>query len=152
MRMPVGSCQITVRRPNIFKDAYAEITRLTLDDLKKKLIIKFEGENDRENSSTVLEFDREFFYLLFHELFNPSYNLPEHSVHDKYTLQINPASGAISEHLNYFKFLGRYLGLGIFHCYLFDAHFTVGFYKMILKKPALFDLPENVYDDLIWML
>ena len=58
---------------------------------------------------------REFFFLLSHEMFNPFYCLFEYSAHDNYTLQINPASGINPEHLDYFKFIGRCLGLAIFH-------------------------------------
>ena len=48
-------------------------------------------------------------------MFNPFYCLFEYSAHDNYTLQINPHSGINPEHLNYFKFIGRVVGLAIFH-------------------------------------
>jgi len=44
-------------------------------------------------------------------IFNPSYGLFEHPTYDIYTLQIKPAS----DHSSYFKFIGRCLGLAIFH-------------------------------------
>jgi E3 ubiquitin-protein ligase NEDD4 len=99
---------------------------------------------------------REFFFLLSHEMFNPFYCLFEYSAHDNYTLQINPASGVNPEHLNYFKFIGRCVGLGIFHRRFLDAYFVVSLYKMILhRKVTLSDL-ESVDADLhrgmTWML
>src|SRR5258707_11255487 len=87
---------------------------------------------------------------------NPFYGLFEYSAHDNYTLQINPASGVNPEHLNYFKFIGRVLGLGIFHRRFLDAYFIVSFYKMILKKKVtLADLESvdaELHRGLTWML
>ena len=45
MRNQPGNCQIKVRRNHIFEDSYAEIMRQTPNDLKKRLMIKFEGED-----------------------------------------------------------------------------------------------------------
>jgi hypothetical protein len=45
MRAQPGNCQIKVRRRHIFEDSYAEIMRQTPNDLKKRLMIKFEGED-----------------------------------------------------------------------------------------------------------
>jgi E3 ubiquitin-protein ligase NEDD4 len=45
VRAQPGSCQIKVRRSHIFEDSYAEIMRQTPNDLKKRLMIKFEGED-----------------------------------------------------------------------------------------------------------
>lgn len=100
--------------------------------------------------------NREFFFLLSHEMFNPFYCLFEYSAHDNYTLQINPNSGVNPEHLNYFKFIGRCVGLGIFHRRFLDAYFIVSFYKMILKKKITLQDLESVdsglHRGLTWML
>ena len=45
MRAQRGNCRIKVRRNHIFEDSYAEIMRHTPNDLKKPLMIKFEGED-----------------------------------------------------------------------------------------------------------
>lgn len=45
MRAQPGNCQIKVRRNHIFEDSYAEIMRQSANDLKKRLMIKFEGED-----------------------------------------------------------------------------------------------------------
>ncbi|EIW60741.1 HECT-domain-containing protein [Trametes versicolor FP-101664 SS1] len=152
MRNQPGNCQIKVRRNHIFEDSYAEIMRQTPNDLKKRLMIKFEGEDGLDYGGL----SREFFFLLSHEMFNPFYCLFEYSAHDNYTLQINPASGVNPEHLNYFKFIGRCLGLGIFHRRFLDAYFVTAFYKMILrKKVTLADLESvdaELHRGLTWML
>jgi E3 ubiquitin-protein ligase NEDD4 len=76
--------------------------------------------------------------------------------HDNNVLQINPASGVNPEHLNYFKFIGRVLGLGIFHRCFLDAYFIVSFHKKILKKKVtLADLESvdaKLHRRLTWML
>ncbi|GJE96532.1 ubiquitin-protein ligase [Phanerochaete sordida] len=152
MRAQPGNCQIKVRRNHIFEDSYAEIMRQTPNDLKKRLMIKFDGEDGLDYGGL----SREFFFLLSHEMFNPFYCLFEYSAHDNYTLQINPASGVNPEHLNYFKFIGRCLGLGIFHRRFLDAYFITAFYKMILrKKVTLVDLESvdaELHRGLTWML
>ncbi|PCH38485.1 HECT-domain-containing protein [Wolfiporia cocos MD-104 SS10] len=152
MRAQPGNCQIKVRRNHIFEDSYAEIMRQTPGDLKKRLMIKFDGEDGLDYGGL----SREFFFLLSHEMFNPFYCLFEYSAHDNYTLQINPASGVNPEHLNYFKFIGRCLGLGIFHRRFLDAYFITAFYKMILKKKVTLADLESVDADLhrglTWML
>jgi E3 ubiquitin-protein ligase NEDD4 len=110
-------------------------------------------------------------------MFNPFYCLFEYSAVDNYTLQINPNSDVNPEHLNCssrlflsssalaeptlsslidFKFIGRCLGLGIFHRRFLDAYFIVSFYKMILKKKIVLEDLESVdaelYRGLQWML
>src|SRR3954468_4323072 len=99
---------------------------------------------------------REFFFLLSHEMFNPFYCLFEYSAHDNYTLQINPHSGINPEHLNYFKFIGRVVGLAIFHRRLLESFFIGALYKMMLNKAVSLSDMEGVDADfhrsLQWML
>lgn len=90
----------------------------------------------------------EFFFLLSHEMFNPFYCLFEYSAHDNYTLQINPHSGVNPEHLNYFKFIGRVVGLAIFHRRFLDSFFIGAFYKMMLRKKVSLQDMEGVDEDL----
>ena len=152
LRSNTGQCHIKVSRDQIFEGSYTEIMRQTPNDLKKRLMIKFEGEDGLDYGGL----SREFFFLLSHEMFNPFYCLFEYSAHDNYTLQINPNSGVNPEHLNYFKFIGRVVGLGIFHRRFLDAYFIVSFYKMILKKkislPDLESVDSGLHRGLTWML
>ncbi|KAL2111527.1 hypothetical protein VUR80DRAFT_9881 [Thermomyces stellatus] len=152
MRILSGQCHIKVRRSHIFEDSYAEIQRQSPTDLKKRLMIKFDGEDGLDYGGL----SREFFFLLSHEMFNPFYCLFEYSAHDNYTLQINPHSGINPEHLNYFKFIGRVVGLAIFHRRFLDAFFIGALYKMILGKSVVLADMEGVDSDfhrsLQWML
>jgi E3 ubiquitin-protein ligase NEDD4 len=45
MRILSGQCHVKVRRTHIFEDSYHEIMRQTANDLKKRLMIKFDGED-----------------------------------------------------------------------------------------------------------
>lgn len=84
---------------------------------------------------------REWFYLLSREMFNPYYGLFEYSAmyvfrlrskreqmmtfSDDYTLQINPNSALCNEeHLNYFWFIGRVIGIALYHGKLLDGWFS----------------------------
>ncbi|KAH8596365.1 ubiquitin ligase [Bisporella sp. PMI_857] len=152
LRILSGQCHVKIRRSHIFEDSYAEIMRQSATDLKKRLMIKFDGEDGLDYGGL----SREFFFLLSHEMFNPFYCLFEYSAHDNYTLQINPHSGINPEHLNYFKFIGRVVGLAIFHRRFLDAFFIGALYKMMLNKPVNLADMEGVDADfhrsLQWML
>lgn len=152
LRILSGQCHVKVRRSHIFEDSYAEIMRQSATDLKKRLMIRFDGEEGLDYGGV----SREFFFLLSHEMFNPFYCLFEYSAHDNYTLQINPHSGINPEHLNYFKFIGRVVGLAIFHRRFLDAFFIGALYKMMLNKAVVLSDMEGVDADffrsLQWML
>ncbi|KAF2461315.1 hypothetical protein BDY21DRAFT_331779 [Lineolata rhizophorae] len=152
LRITTGQCHVKVRRSHIFEDSYHEIMRQGAADLKKRLMIKFDGEDGLDYGGL----SREFFFLLSHEMFNPFYCLFEYSAHDNYTLQINPHSGINPEHLNYFKFIGRVVGLAIFHRRFLDAFFIGAFYKMILRKKVVLADMEGVdvdfHRNLTWTL
>lgn len=152
LRILPGQCHIKVRRDHIFEDSYQEIMRQTPDDLKKRLMIKFDGEEGLDYGGV----SREFFFLVSHDMFNPFYCLFEYSSHDNYTLQINPNSGINPEHLNYFKFIGRVVGLGVFHRRFLDAFFVGALYKMMLHKKVVLQDMEGVdaefYRSLQWII
>lgn len=45
LRILSGQCHVKVRRDHIFEDSYAEIMRQNASELKKRLMIKFDGED-----------------------------------------------------------------------------------------------------------
>ncbi|KAK7056861.1 hypothetical protein VNI00_002578 [Paramarasmius palmivorus] len=152
MRVLPGKCDVKVRRSRVLEDSYAAVMGHSGEDLKRRLMVNFDGEDGLDYGGV----SREWFFLLSHEIFNPSYGLFEYSAHDNYTLQINPASGINPDHLSYFKFIGRCLGLAIFHRRFLDAYFVPSFYKMMLGKPVTLSDLESVDADLhrslLWML
>ncbi|KAF4576917.1 hypothetical protein EYR36_004901 [Pleurotus pulmonarius] len=152
MQVSPGKCEIKVRRSHILEDSFTAVMAFPATDLKRRLMVSFDGEEGLDYGGV----SREWFFLLSHEIFNPSYGLFEYSTSDNYTLQINPASGINPDHLDYFRFIGRCLGLAIFHRRFLDAYFVRSFYKMILKRTAVLEDLESVDTDLhrslTWML
>lgn len=152
LRILPGQCHIKIRRENLLEDSFREVMRQTPEDLKKRLMIKFEGEEGLDYGGV----SREFFQQLSHEVFNPAYGLFKYASSDNYTLQINPNSGINPEHLNYFKFVGRVVGLAVFHRRFLDAFFVGAMYKLMLHKKIILQDLESVdsemYKSLCWML
>uniref|UniRef100_A0A915Q3I1 E3 ubiquitin-protein ligase n=1 Tax=Setaria digitata TaxID=48799 RepID=A0A915Q3I1_9BILA len=134
-------CEITVRRIQLFEDSYRQIMQLSPTHLRAKLWIEFENETGLDYGGVA----REWFYLLSHDIFSPYYGLFEYSATDNYTLQINPHSETCNpEHLSYFHFIGRVIGIAIYHGKLLDAFFIRPFYKMMLGKPITLNDMESV--------
>ena len=62
LRILSGQCHVKVRRDHIFEDSYAEIMRQNANDLKKRLMIKFDGEDGLDYGGLS-----RFAYLSFHQ-------------------------------------------------------------------------------------
>ena len=62
----------------------------------------------------------------------------------------------MQDHLSYFQFIGRIIGLAVFHGYYIDGGFTLPFYKQLLNKPiTLADIEAvdmQLYNSLKWIL
>ena len=151
-KAPNGQIKIRVRRDQLFPDAFHEFMRAAPTDLHKRLIIAFHGEEGLDYGGV----SREFFYLLSQEMFNPFYCLFEYSAHDNYTLQVNPLSGINQEHLAYFRFIGRCIGVAIYHQRFLDAFFVTSFYKALLRRKFMLadmeSVDADVHRSLKWML
>lgn len=147
-----GHCRLEVSRDEIFEDSYRQVMKMRSKDLRKRLMVKFRGEEGLDYGGVA----REWFYLLSHEMLNPYYGLFQYSREDIYTLQINPDSGVNPEHLSYFHFVGRVIGMAIFHGHYLDGGFTMPFYKQLLSKSVTLEDLESVDPDLhrslCWML
>ncbi|CAM4742945.1 unnamed protein product [Rotaria magnacalcarata] len=116
-------------------------TNADAEVLKTRLWIIFDGERGLDYGGV----SREWFLLLSREIFNPYYGLFEYSTIDNYTLQINPLSGIFNEeHIKYFRFIGRIIGMTIYHGKLLEAFFIRPFYKMLLSKSITLADMESV--------
>uniref|UniRef100_A0A673BJR1 HECT-type E3 ubiquitin transferase n=1 Tax=Sphaeramia orbicularis TaxID=375764 RepID=A0A673BJR1_9TELE len=143
--------KITVSRKTLFEDSFQQIMSFHPQDLRRRLWIIFPGEEGLDYGGVA----REWFFLLSHEVLNPMYCLFEYAGKDNYCLQINPASYINPDHLKYFKFIGRFIAMALFHSKFIDTGFSLPFYKRILNKPlALKDLESidpEFYNSLIWI-
>lgn len=77
---------------------------------------------------------REWYLLMSREIFNPNYCLFRVSPSDRVTYTINPASFINSNHLSYFRFVGRFIAKAIYDNKLLECYFTRSFYKHILGR------------------
>ena len=97
---------------------------------------------------------KEWFLCVSREIFDASYALFEPASSGN-TYQPNPKSYINPEHLNYFKFIGRFVAKALSEGMLIDAFFTRAFYKMILGQDLeLKDLEQqdyNFYTSMCWL-
>uniref|UniRef100_A0A4W5RLT8 HECT-type E3 ubiquitin transferase n=1 Tax=Hucho hucho TaxID=62062 RepID=A0A4W5RLT8_9TELE len=136
----------------VLQESYRQVMKMRPKDLWKRLMVKFRGEEGLDYGGVA----REWLYLLSHEMLNPYYGLFQYSRDDIYTLQINPDSAVNPEHLSYFHFVGRIMGMAVFHGHYIDGGFTLPFYKQLLGKPITLDDMESVdpdlHNSLVWIL
>ncbi|KAM4622505.1 E3 ubiquitin-protein ligase Itchy homolog [Discoglossus pictus] len=143
--------KITVSRKTLFEDSFQQIMSFNPQDLRRRLWIIIPGEEGLDYGGVA----REWFFLLSHEVLNPMYCLFEYAGKDNYCLQINPASYINPDHLRYFRFIGRFIAMALFHGKFIDTGFSLPFYKRILNKPVGLNDLESVdpefYNSLIWI-
>ncbi|XP_056341431.1 E3 ubiquitin-protein ligase HECW1 isoform X3 [Oenanthe melanoleuca] len=147
-----GKIKLIIRRDHLLEGTFNQVMAYSRKELQRnKLYVTFVGEEGLDYSGP----SREFFFLLSQELFNPYYGLFEYSANDTYTVQISPMSAFVENHLEWFRFSGRILGLALIHQYLLDAFFTRPFYKALLRLPCdlsdLEYLDEEFHQSLQWM-
>ncbi|XP_069469406.1 E3 ubiquitin-protein ligase HECW1 isoform X2 [Ambystoma mexicanum] len=147
-----GKIKLLIRRDHLLEGTFNQVMAYSRKELQRnKLYVTFVGEEGLDYSGP----SREFFFLLSQELFNPYYGLFEYSANDTYTVQISPMSAFVENHLEWFRFSGRILGLALIHQYLLDAFFTRPFYKALLRLPCdlsdLEYLDEEFHQSLQWM-
>ncbi|KAE8576589.1 hypothetical protein XENTR_v10004253 [Xenopus tropicalis] len=143
--------KITVNRKTLFEDSFQQIMSFNAQDLRRRLWIIIPGEEGLDYGGVA----REWFFLLSHEVMNPMYCLFEYAGKDNYCLQINPASYINPDHLRYFRFIGRFIAMALFHGKFIDTGFSLPFYKRILNKPVglkdLESVDPEFYNSLIWI-
>ncbi|KAM9178096.1 E3 ubiquitin-protein ligase Itchy homolog isoform 1-T1 [Mergus octosetaceus] len=143
--------KITVSRKTLFEDSFQQIMSFSSQDLRRRLWVIFPGEEGLDYGGVA----REWFFLLSHEVLNPMYCLFEYAGKDNYCLQINPASYINPDHLKYFRFIGRFIAMALFHGKFIDTGFSLPFYKRILNKPVglkdLESVDPEFYNSLIWV-
>ncbi|XP_034031594.1 NEDD4-like E3 ubiquitin-protein ligase WWP2 isoform X3 [Thalassophryne amazonica] len=143
--------KISVSRQTLFEDSFQQIMNVKPYDLRRRLYIIMRGEEGLDYGGIA----REWFFLLSHEVLNPMYCLFEYAGKNNYCLQINPASFINPDHLTYFRFIGRFIAMALYHGKFIDTGFTLPFYKRMLnKKPTLKDLESidpEFYNSIMWV-
>ena len=97
---------VHVHRVTVFEDSFRELYRRNPEEWKNRFYIVFEDEEGQDAGGLL----REWYVIISREIFNPMYALFTVSPGDRVTYMINPSSHANSNHLFYFKFVGRVIG------------------------------------------
>ncbi|XP_015108963.1 E3 ubiquitin-protein ligase Su(dx) [Diachasma alloeum] len=143
--------KISVSRQTLFEDSYHQIMNAEAFALRRRLYIIFKGEEGLDYGGV----SREWFFLLSHEVLNPMYCLFEYANKSNYSLQINPASYVNPDHLQYFKFIGRFIAMALYHGRFIYSGFTMPFYKRMLNKKLVMKDIESIdpefYKSLVWI-
>uniref|UniRef100_A0A8C9TT39 HECT-type E3 ubiquitin transferase n=1 Tax=Scleropages formosus TaxID=113540 RepID=A0A8C9TT39_SCLFO len=146
-----GHVNIMVSRQTLFEDSFHQIMDLNPQDLRKKPNITFLGEPGLDHGGLT----REWFFLLSHDVFNPSYCLFEYAGKSNYSLTISPASTIYPDNLSCFCFVGRFIAMAAFHGRFITSGFSLPLYKCMLQKKLTIKDLESVdpvfYNSLIWI-
>ena len=97
-----GPLQISVRRAYILEDSYNQLRKRPTQDLRGRLTVQFQGEEGVDAGGLT----REWYQLLSRVIFDKGALLFT-TVGNNATFQPNPNSVYQTEHLSYFKFVGR---------------------------------------------
>ena len=159
---------VHVRREHVFEDSFRELYRRSSEEWKNRFYIVFENEEGQGkaclsnylnqsnfqmlNSNPIVSLLskpdaggllREWYTIISREIFNPMYALFCTSPGDRVTYMINSSSHCNSNHLQYFKFVGRVIAKAIYDNKLLDSYFTRSFYKHILGKSVKYTDMES---------
>lgn len=145
--------QLSVRRDQVFLDSFKSLYFKSADELKHgKLNVRFHGEEGVDAGGVT----REWFSVLARGMFNPNYALFIPVAADRTTFHPNRLSGVNSEHLMFFKFIGRIIGKALYEGRVLDCHFSRAVYKNILGRSVsikdMETLDLDYYKSLLWML
>lgn len=98
--------RISVRRAYVLEDSYNQLRLRSTQDLKGRLTVHFQGEEGIDAGGLT----REWYQLLSRVIFDKGALLFT-TVGNESTFQPNPNSGYQTEHLSYFKFVGRVVSI-----------------------------------------
>ncbi|CAN0915763.1 E3 ubiquitin-protein ligase UPL1 [Linum grandiflorum] len=146
-----GPLRISVRRAYVLEDSYNQLRMRPTPDLRGRLNVQFQGEEGIDAGGLT----REWYQILSRVIFDKGALLFT-TVGNNATFQPNPNSVYQTEHLSYFRFVGRVVAKALFDGQLLDVYFTRSFYKHILGVKVTYHDIEAVdpdyYKNLKWML
>lgn len=142
-----GHAELVVRRDNLLQDSFDLVRAMKPYQLRQRWRVVFAGEPGLDAGGVM----REWFTLLFSELFDPKFGLFVSTVGDERSYWINTYSNELrDEHLAYYEFAGRLLGKAILEEHLVTVHLALPFLKHILGVPISFSdlqfLDDEIYN------
>ncbi|XP_008203541.1 ubiquitin-protein ligase E3A isoform X1 [Nasonia vitripennis] len=130
--------RLKVRRDHLIEDALVELEVVAMEnpyDLKKQLVVEFEGEQGVDEGGV----SKEFFQLVVEEIFNPDYGMFT-TQEDTQTMWFNPTS---FESDAQFTLIGVVLGLAIYNNVILDVRFPMVVYRKLLGRKGSFSDLED---------
>ncbi|XP_026680400.1 ubiquitin-protein ligase E3A [Diaphorina citri] len=130
--------RLKVRRDHIIEDALVELEMIAMEnekDLKKQLVVEFEGEQGIDEGGV----SKEFFQLIIEEIFNPDYGMfcVQSDTQHMWFNQMSFESDA------QFTLVGIILGLAIYNNIILDVNFPMVVYKKLMgKRGSFYDLED----------
>ena len=121
--------RISVRRAYILEDSYNQLRLRSTQDLKGRLTVHFQGEEGIDAGGLT----REWYQLLSRVIFDKGALLFT-TVGNESTFQPNPNSAYQTEHLSYFKFVGRVVSTFSSCCYWIDMLFLFIFSDFVFAS------------------
>lgn len=149
-----GHAELEVRRDHLLQDSFELVSAMKPYQLRQRWRVVFNGEPALDAGGVM----REWFTLLFAELFDPALGLFVSTVGDERSYWINSSSSLVQgkiDHLDYFKFAGRLVGKAILEEHLMPIHLALPFLKHILGVPISFSdlqfLDDEIYTSAIML-
>ena len=136
--------QLKIRRDHVIEDALIGLEMVAMEnpsDLKKQLVVEFEGEQGIDEGGL----SKEFFQLVIYQIFNPDYAMFAFNSETR-NFWFNPTS---FESDAQFTLVGIMLGLALYNTVILDVHFPMVVYRKLLGRKGTFeDLQE--LDPSLW--
>ncbi|KYQ55296.1 Ubiquitin-protein ligase E3A [Trachymyrmex zeteki] len=136
--------RLKVRRDHLIDDALVELEMVAMEnpsDLKKQLVVEFEGEQGVDEGGV----SKEFFQLVVEEIFNPDFGMFT-TQEDTQMTWFNPTS---FESDAQFTLIGIVIGLAIYNNVILDVRFPMVVYRKLLGRkggfPDLEDWSPTLY-------
>ncbi|XP_034825167.1 ubiquitin-protein ligase E3A isoform X1 [Maniola hyperantus] len=131
---PMPFLRLKVRRSHIIDDALVELEMIAMEralDLKKQLVVEFEGEQGIDEGGV----SKEFFQLVVEQIFNPDYGMFTQR-QDEHTVWFNPTSFETEAQ---FTLIGIVLGLAIYNNIILAVNFPMVVYRKLMGKKGSFE-------------
>lgn len=129
-----------VKRSNIIQDTFEAFSKYETYDLLSSFNVHFVDEYGVDAGGLT----REWFSCLIKELFNPGFGLFIKSGKESYFP--NSMSYINTNHIDFFEFAGKIIGLALIKNQYVDAHLSFALLKQILHQDIVFKDLED-YDD-----
>lgn len=143
--------RLKIHRNNIFIDSFHKLKNRPPQEMYGRLQVDFIGEEGLDLGGPT----REWYSSLSREMFNPDYALFVLAANGV-SFQPNPRSYVNSEHLDFFRFVGKIIGKALVDGVNLELHFTRSFYKHILGQSVtvqdMEDLDPEIYKSLQQLL